>query len=458
MVAMTDTTSGRLAPAAEAALVGALRGAMRGEVVDRRSPGYDGARRVWNGLVDRRPAVIARCADVADVVEAVRAARRHRPVASIRGGGHQVAGSAVCDDGLVIDLSAIAGVHVDPAARTARVGAGATWGDVDRATQVHGLATTGGEVSGTGVAGLTLGGGLGVMMRAHGLSCDNLRSVEIVTADGAVRTASADVHPDLFWAARGGGRGIGVVTSFELALHPLGPEVAGALVLYRYEDAAAVLRAWRDVAAGAPRTVAPELALWSIPPLPDVAEEMHGAPVVVVAGVFVGPAADAGPVLAPLRGLATPVADLSATSSYVESQSALDGLFPAGARYYWKSHFVDELTDDLVDELVAVGAGRPTPESVVFLRTLGGAIADVAGDETAYPHRGALFNVSVDASWHDPALDASAVAWARSSWDRLAPFATGGVYLNFAGLGEDGGAGRCPGAERRPPRRGPPCL
>lgn len=438
MVAMTDTTSSRLAPAAEAALTDALRGAMRGEVVDRRSPGYDGARRVWNGLVDRRPAVIARCADVADVVEAVRAARRHRPVVSIRGGGHQVAGSAVCDDGLVIDLSALAGVHVDPAARTARVGAGATWGDVDRATQVHGLATTGGEVSATGVAGLTLGGGLGVMMRAHGLSCDNLRSVEVVTADGVVRTAGADVHPDLFWAARGGGRGIGVVTSFELALHPLGPEVAGALVLYRYEDAAAVLRAWRDVAADAPRTVAPELALWSIPPLPDLAEDLHGAPVVVVAGVFVGPAAGAGPVLAPLRSLATPLADLSATSSYVESQSSLDGLFPAGGRYYWKSHFVDELTDDLVDELVAVGAGRPTPESVVFLRTLGGAIDDVADDETAYPHRGARFNVSVDASWHDPALDASAVAWARSGWDRLAPFATGGVYLNFAGLGEEG--------------------
>lgn len=434
---MTDTTT-RLSPAAEAALAGALRGAMRGEVVDRRSPGYDGARRVWNGLVDRRPAVIARCAGVADVVEAVRAARRHRPVVSIRGGGHQVAGSAVCDDGLVIDLSAMAGVHVDPAARTARVGAGATWGDVDGATQVHGLATTGGEVSATGVAGLTLGGGLGVMMRAHGLSCDNLRSVEIVTADGAVRTASADVHPDLFWAARGGGRGIGVVTSLELALHPLGPEVAGALVLYRYEDAAAVLRAWREVAAGAPRTVAPELALWSIPPLPDVAEELHGAPVVIVAGVFVGPAAGAGPVLAPLRALATPLADLSATGSYVESQSAVDDLFPAGGRYYWKSHFVDELTDELVDELVAVGAGRPTPESVVFLRTLGGAIADVAGDETAYPHRGARFNVSIDASWHDPALDASAVAWARSSWDRLAPFATGGVYLNFAGLGEEG--------------------
>ena len=427
----------RLNTDAERAMVDALRATLRGEVIDRHHPGYDDARRVWNGLIDRHPAVIARCADVADVVEAVRIARRHRPVVAIRGGGHQVAGSAVCDDGLVIDLSAMRAVQVNPTTRTAYVQAGATWGDVDRATQVHGLATPGGEVSVTGVAGLTLGGGLGVMMRSHGLSCDNLRSVEIVTADGMVRTASRDEHTDLFWAARGGGRGLGVVTSFEFDLHPLGPEVTSTLVLYPYQDAATVLRAWRDVARTAPETLEPEIALWSIPPLPDIPEALHGTPVVTVAGVYIGPPADAGPVLAPLRQLGTPLADLTATTTYLESQRALDDMFPDGGHYYWKSHFVDDLTDELLDTLIDHDAHRPSPQSLLIIRTLGGAIARIGPNATAYPHRSASFNVSVDASWNDPNLDDTAINWARSTWTALAPFATGGLYLNFAGLGDD---------------------
>lgn len=432
----TDTPT-RLTPSAEQAMGDALRAALRGEVIDRDHAHYDEARRVWNGLIDRRPAVIARCADVADVVEAVRVTRDHRPVTSIRGGGHQVAGSAVCDDGLVIDVSAMRAVHVNPTTRTAHVQAGATWGEVDRATQVHGLATPGGEVSVTGVAGLTLGGGLGVMMRTHGLSCDNLRSVQIVTADGMVRTASRDEHTDLFWALRGGGRGLGVVTSLEFDLHPLGPDVAAALVLYPYDDAASVLRAWRDAARQAPNTLTPEIGLWSIPPLPGVPTELHGEPVVLVAGVYIGPAGDAAPVLAPLQQLGTPLADMTATVPYVESQSGLDALFPDGGRYYWKSHFVDDMSDELIGALVAHGAGRPTPESLIMIRTLGGAISRLGDDDTAYPHRAANFNVSVDASWHDPALDEAATGWARSTWDALAPYATGDVYLNFAGLGDD---------------------
>ena len=432
----TDTPTS-MTTSAEQNMGDALRAALTGEVIDRHHDRYDEARRVWNGLIDRYPAVIARCADVADVVEAVRVARDHRPVTSIRGGGHQIAGSAVCDDGLVIDLSAMRAVHVNPTARTAHVQAGATWGEVDRATQIHGLATPGGEVSVTGVAGLTLGGGLGVMMRTHGLSCDNLRSVQIVTADGMVRTASRDEHADLFWALRGGGRGLGVVTSLEFDLHPLGPDVVAALVLYPYDDAAPVLRAWRDAVSQAPDTVTPEIGLWSIPPLPDVPTELHGEPVVLVAGVYIGPAGDAAPVLAPLQQLGTPLADMTATVPYVESQSGLDALFPDGGRYYWKSHFVDEMTDELIDTLVALDAQRPTPESVIMIRTLGGTIGHVADDETAYPHRSASFNISIDASWHDPALDDTAIGWARSTWDALAPCATGGVYLNFAGLGDD---------------------
>lgn len=424
---------------AQAEMVRALRDCVRGEVIDRVDPSYDDARRVWNGLIDRYPGVIARCADVADVVEAVRVAREFRPVVSIRGGGHQVAGSAVCDDGLVIDLSTMRAVHVNASGRTAQVQSGATWGDVDRATQVHGLATTGGEVSATGVTGLTLGGGLGVMMRTFGLSCDNVRSLEIVTADGMVRTASRDEHSDLFWAARGGGRGLGVVTSLEFDLHPLGPDVAGALVLYPYEDAAGVLRAWRDYARSAPSTIAPEIGLWSIPPLPDVPEELHRAPVVLVAGVYIGPAPDADPVLEPLRHLGAPLADMSGVGPYVESQRAVDDMFPEGGRYYWKSHFVNELSDAMIDTLVDLDAYRPSPQSVIFIRTLGGAISSVEENETAYPHRSAQFNVSVDATWFDPGLDGTAIEWARHTWAALAPYATGGLYVNFAGVDEDEG-------------------
>ena len=423
----------------EAALVEALRSSLRGGVIDRDHPAYDEARAVWNGLIDRRPAAIARCAGVDDVVAAVRVAREHRPVVSIRGGGHQVAGSAICDHGLVIDLSAMREVSVDPDARLARVAGGARWTDVDRATQAFGLATPGGEVSVTGVAGLTLGGGIGVTMRAYGLSCDNLRSVEIVTADGELRIASSDEHADLFWALRGGGRGLGVVTSLEFELHPLGPEIASALVLYPHEQAARVLRAWRDYASEAPDEVTPEIGLWSIPPLPEVPEELHWAPVVVVAALYAGRPEEADPALAPLRELGTPLADLSGTSSYVEAQSALDDLFPAGRRYLWKSHFLDELSDEAIATLLARNAARPTPQSVLYIRTLGGAIGRVGADETAFAHRPASFNLSVDAIWSEPSLDAAATAWARSTWEALRPHGTGGVYLNFAGLGDEDG-------------------
>ncbi|HVF79885.1 MAG TPA: FAD-binding oxidoreductase [Solirubrobacteraceae bacterium] len=423
---------------AEAALIDELRVALRGEVIDRAHPAYDYTRMVWNGLIDRRPAVIARCADTNDVVAAVRVARKHRPVLSVRGGGHQVAGSAVCDDGLVIDVSLLRDVAVDPVARTAGAAGGARWADVDRATQAFGLATPGGEVSATGVAGLTLGGGIGATMRAYGLSCDNLRSVEIVTADGTLRTASRDEHPDLFWALRGGGRGLGVVTAFEFELHPLGPEVACALLLYPYEDAEGVLRAWRDYASQAPDEVTPEVGLWSIPPLPELPEDLHGEPVVFVAGLYAGPPREAAPVLAPLRQLGDPLVDLSATGPYVEAQSALDDLFPSGGRYYWKSHFLDELSDAAIATTLEHAALRPTPDSVVYIRTLGGAIASVGANETAYAHRSAAFNVSVDAIWSQTEDDEAAIAWARSTWDALRPHATGGIYLNFAGLGEDG--------------------
>jgi FAD/FMN-containing dehydrogenase len=269
-------------PTGAAALIDALRASLRGTVIDREHPAYERARRVWNGLIDRRPTVIARCADAADVAACVRLAGEHRPPVSIRGGGHQVAGSAVCDDGLVIDLSAVRGVEVDAERRVARVQGGATWGDVDTATQQHGLCTPGGEVSTTGVAGFTLGGGMALTMRRYGLACDNLRSIEIVTADGEVRTARAGEHDDLFWAARGAGRGIGVVTGFEFELHALGPDVAVVTAFHAYERAGEILRAWDELAHAVPETVTPQLILWSVPPDPTIPDDLHGLKAVVV--------------------------------------------------------------------------------------------------------------------------------------------------------------------------------
>jgi FAD/FMN-containing dehydrogenase len=418
-------------------LVAALRASVQGEVIDRAHPGYDQARRVWNGLIDRYPAVVARCAGTADVVEAVRVAHEQRPVLTIRGGGHQVAGSAVRDGAMVIDLSAMKGVHVDPTGRTARAQAGVTWGELDRATQLFGLATPGGEVSLTGIAGLTLGGGMGLLQRRFGLSCDSLRSIEIVTADGVVRTASRDEHPDLFWAARGGGRGLGVVTSFEFNLHSLGPEVATVQRIYPYEDARTVMRAFRDVAASAPDTVSPELVLWSMPPDPEIPEELHGAKVVVVSAVYAGPPGEADEALAPLRTLGTPLANMSGTRQYVDVQSDIDELVPDGIRAYMKSHFADELDDDAVATLIECDQSRPTPESLIVIRTLGGAIARVKADESAYPHRSATYNISVDTFWTEPALDDTAIGWARSTWDAMKPFSTGGVYVNFSGLDDE---------------------
>jgi FAD/FMN-containing dehydrogenase len=416
-------------------LVRELRDALAGDVLAPGDPGYDDARRVWNGIIDRYPAAIARCASAADVQAAVRIAGRHRPPAvTVRGGGHQVAGTAVCDDGLVIDLSFMTDVAVDPVARTARVQGGARWADVDRATQRHGLATTGGEASITGVAGLTLGGGMGVLHRAYGLACDNLRSIEIVTADGQLRRASRTEHPDLFWAARGAGRGLGVVTSFEFDLYELGPDVAVAQVLYPHQDAEAVLRVWRDAALAAPEAVSPEAILWSIPPDPSVPEEMHGVKVFIAAGVYAGDPAEADAALAPYGDLGTPLIDQSGTLPYVEVQSALDELVPDGGRYYFKSHDLDELTDDAIATLVACDRERPNPETLIAIRTLGGAIDRVTRDESAYPHRGAAFNLSIDAIWSDPADDERVISWARETWQAMRPYANGGVYLNFAGL------------------------
>jgi FAD/FMN-containing dehydrogenase len=413
---------------------------LRGDLVQPGDPDYEIARRVWNGLIDRRPALIARCAGTADVVESVGFARANDLLVSVRGGGHNVAGTAVCEGGLVIDLSRMKGIHVDPAARTARAQGGVILGELDRETQLFGLAAPLGEVSATGIAGLTLGGGLGLLARKYGLSCDNLRSVEIVTADGQVRTASATEHPDLFWAVRGAGRGMGVVTSFEFQLHSIGPEIMNAGVLYPLEQAEAVVRGWRDFTTRAPEEVMAELMFWSVLPELGLPEELHGRPVVAVLGIYAGSVAEGERALQPLRELGEPLLDLSGAASYVEVQSSFDGIAPDGGRYYWKSLFLDRLEDGVVDSILARGSDRPTPNTAVIVRHLGGAIRRVREDATAYGNRGAEYNLSIDGMWSDPADDDRVISWVRSAWDELRPHSTGGVYINFAGLSEEGEA------------------
>jgi FAD/FMN-containing dehydrogenase len=430
------TRSGNAIELDEAAIEG-LTTAFRGQVIRPGDADYDAARRVWNSMIDKYPALIARCTGTADVVAAVRFARARDLLVAVRGGGHNVAGNAVCDGGLVIDLSRMKGILVDPVKQTARAQGGVTWGDLDRETQLFGLATPGGEVSMTGIAGYTLSGGMGLLQRKWGMACDNLLSVEIVTADGEVRRASVMDHPDLFWAVRGGGGNFGIVTWFEYQLHPLGPEVYSAATIYAFDDAPAVLRAWRDFTAQAPDEVTSEFLFWSMPPLPALPEELHGLPIVAVAGVYAGPVAEGEPALAPLRELATPIVDLSGPVSYVESQSAFDVFFPESQRYYWKSLFLDELDDELIDEIVLVGADRPTPQTLFALRHLGGAIAQMPEDATAYGNRRASYNLSLDATWIEASDDERAIAWTRQNWADLRARTGGGVYLNFAGLGEE---------------------
>jgi FAD/FMN-containing dehydrogenase len=367
----------------------------------------------------------------------LRFAQEHDLCVAVRSGGHNVAGHAVNDGGLVIDLSSMKGVLVDPLRGTARVQPGVAWGDLDRETQLFGLATPGGEVSTTGIAGYTLGGGIGLLHRKWGLACDNLLSVEIVTAAGDVLQASTTEHPDLFWAVRGGGGNFGVVTRFEFQLHPLGTEVYSVAVAYPFAAAPALMRAWREFTCHAPDEITSEALFWSVPPLPDLPRELHGTPIFILGALFAGPADEGEEALRPLQELATPILDFSGRMTYVESQSAFDFHFPPGRRYYWKSLYLDALDDPLIDEIVNLAADRPSSETLFGLRHLGGAIAQVPDDATAYGNRGAAFNLSLDAIWDDAGDDERVIAWVRQAWSTLRQRTGGGVYLNFAGLGEE---------------------
>ncbi len=411
----------------------------RGRLIDAEHADYATARALWNGAIDRRPRLIARCIGAADVVAAVRFARDHDLQIAIRGGGHNVAGTAVCDDGIVIDLSAMRAVRVDPAERRAWVQGGALWGDVDHETQVHGLATTGGIVSHTGVAGLTLGGGIGWLMRKHGLTVDNRLAVDVVTADGKLLRASDDEHPDLFWALRGGGGNFGVVTAFEFRLHCVGPTVLAGPILWDASAAGEVLRFYRDFVRDAPDELGTVVRFGTAPPLPGIPEHLHWRPVLLVGNCYAGPIEDGERHLGPLRAFRTPLVDLVGPAPYVGFQSAIDSTVVHGWNYYWKSTHLPELSDDLIDVIVEHAFSCSSPRSYAALFHLQGAVSRVAEGATAFGNRQASHAITLDGAWR-PGEDHGErdTDWARKFFAALGRFRTG-VYVNFLGSDEDPG-------------------
>src|SRR5262245_26413040 len=400
---------------------------------------YDTARAVWNGAINRRPRLIARCIGSADVVAAVRFARDHGLEIAIRGGGHNVAGTAVCEDGIVIDLSAMRAVRVDPADRRAWVQGGALWGDVDCETQAHGLATTGGIVSHTGVAGLTLGGGVGWLKRKHGLTVDNLLAADVVTAGGRRVRASEDEHPDLFWALRGGGGNFGVVTAFEFRLHPVGPDVLAGPILWDASDVGEVLRFYRDFVRDAPDELGTVVRLGTAPPLPVIPETLHWRPVVMVGTCYSGPIEEGEQALRALRAFRTPLLDLVRPTPYAGFQSALDSTVVHGWSYYWKSTHLPELSDELIDVIADHAFSCSSPRSYAALFHLKGAVGRVAEGETAFGNRRASHAITLDGVWR-PGEDFGDrdTAWAKRFFAALGRFREG-VYVNFLGGDEDPG-------------------
>jgi FAD/FMN-containing dehydrogenase len=401
-------------------------------------PGYDAARAIWNGAIDRRPACIARCTGVADVVAAVGFARERDLLVAVRSGGHGVGGHALCDDGLVIDLSPMKGIRVDPATRTARAEAGVLWGELDRETQLFGLATVGGIVTHTGIAGLTLGGGIGWLTRKHGATVDNLLSADVVTAQGEIVTASEQENPDLFWGIRGGGGNFGIVTSFEYRLHPVGPIVLAGPVFHRLEDAPEVLRFYREFIAVAPDELTTIFELSVAPPLPFLPEEVHGKPIVWVGACYAGSPEDGAEVVRPLKQFGRPIVDLLEPKPYTALQWWFDPLVPHGCHRYWKSVELPPLTDHAIDTLVEHAPAVTSPKSYTIVFQLGGALGRVGEDETAFSQRDAAHNVNINAVWTEEDPDAERhIGWARDFFDAMQPYARGRVYLNF--LGEEGG-------------------
>jgi FAD/FMN-containing dehydrogenase len=415
----------------------ALRASIRGPVICPGDAGYDEVRTIWNGAIDRRPACIARCSGVADVVQAVSFAREHDMLVAVRSGGHGVAGHALCDGGLVIDLSTMKGIRVDAAARTARAEAGVLWGELDRETQLHGLATVGGIVTHTGIAGLTLGGGIGWLMRKYGATVDNLLSADLVTAGGQVVTASEEDNADLFWAIRGGGGNFGIVTSFEYRLHAVGPTVLAGPIFHPLERAPETLRFYRHFAAAAPEELTTIFELGVAQPLPFLPAEVHGKPILMVGACYAGEPKEGLEVVRALKEFGDPIADMLEPKPYLALQSMFDPFVPHGWHRYWKSVELPPLTDDAIDTLVEHASGQTSPNSYCIVFQLGGAVSRVKESDSAYSQRDAAYNVNINAVWTPEDTGGERhIAWANGFFDAMQPHARGGVYVNF--LGDEG--------------------
>ena len=413
-------------------------GTIRGRVLSPGDEGFLQACSLWNGTVARRPRLVVKPTGVADVSAAVRFARAQGLPLSVRGGGHNVAGNALCDGGLTIDLSGMRSVRVDPARRTARVDGGATLGDVDHETQLHGLAAPFGVVSRTGVGGLTLHGGLGFLTRHFGLSCDNLIAADVVTADGQLVTTDSERHSDLLWALRGGGGNFGVVTSLEYKLHPVGPDVWMFIVMYPMDDAQKVFTFFREHMDSAPDDLMAIAILWNSPHEDPVPESARNLPVVILAGAHSGPFEEGERAIAPFRNVATPLVDFSGPMPFVAAQKLFDADYPDGRRYYWKSLYLDSLDEAAVTTLVDHARKRPSKLSSVDVWALGGAMRREPNGGSAFSHRDRPYLLGIEANWDDAKEDGANVSWARGLYADMGRFSAGGLYLNFPGHTEEG--------------------
>ena len=386
--------------------------------------GYHETRKIWNGMIDKKPALIARCKNSEDVILAVNFAREHKLLLSVRGGGHNITGNAVCDSGIMVDLSLMKSVKVFPEQQTADVETGATWGDFDAAAQKHGLATTGGVISTTGVAGLTLGGGVGWLVRKHGLSCDNLLAADIVTAEGDLLKVSANENPELFWGIRGGGGNFGIVTSMRFQLHPVNT-VLGGMIIHTREKAKEVIRFYREFMKTAPE----ELTLYT-----GLMTSPDGIPVVALIGCYTGDLEQGEAVLKPLREFGSPVADLIGPIPYTQMQTLLDAAAPHGNRYYWKSNFMEDLSDESIDVIISYAAAMPSPFSFVLLEYYGGASSREPEGGTAFPHRLSQFDLVISSNWLDSQEDEKHKSWTRNFWEAIQPYSSHKVYVNVLGV------------------------
>jgi len=418
-----------------------LRNCLRGVLIEPGDSDYDEARSVWNGMVDRYPTAIARCSGVKDVVACVSFVYDHAMPLAVRGGGHNVAGHATCDDGLVIDLGLMNRVEIDPAVRIAKVQGGVTWADVDSAAQAFGLATPGGIFSGTGVAGLTLGGGFGWLRNQYGLSCDNLIGAQVVTADGRVIRADETYNTDLLWGLRGGGGNFGIVTEFEFRLHPVGPDVMFAFVFHdgRGDKMNEAIRFYRDYCAEASDQISTILACGVIPPEPDIfPKEIHGIPFVLFGGLYAGPVDEGQRALQPLLDFGKPLVDHSGIMPYVQVQQVFDPDYPDGMRYYWKSLNLQQLDDAVIDRIVKHANRQVSPYSTTDLWHIGGAVTRGDAEQSAFYGRQAAFLLNPEANWQHPEDDAANIGWVQDFINDLEEFSDGSRYLNFAGFQEEG--------------------